>query len=192
MCLHCGAGSAPIFMLRWGHDCHCPCPPSWSCFSLKGPLTVHSAQNADSVCIYFTNTMLSQYCLCTWMHLWTYPPLLCVWIASDTRCWTVSGSYTVPLLSFLYTHSCSFSAQSMVSQLFKIQKNPSPHFGQWGCRNVRGLTSNLWKNSQTNILDIKVTPQLQDKCLVPSSMACVAVLCHHHTCFAGTDVQDSS
>lgn len=29
-------------------------------------------------------------------------------------------------------------------------------------------------------------------CAVPSGMACVAAVCHHHTCFAGTDVQDSS
>lgn len=153
--------------LKRGHDCHClphvhELVLAWRDLCTKCILSIyifyqHHTEPVLSVSIH---------------TLCTHPPPPCVWIATDTRCRTISGFYTVPLLSFPCTHSCSFSTQSVVSglciALCKIQKYHSSHFGQWGCRNVSGLTSSPWKNSRTNILDIRGTHQVQGKCLVPS------------------------
>lgn len=66
----------------WGEVTASVFPPrSWSHLTLKGPLTVHSAPNADSVCVYFTNTRLSQYCLsvseCVRNCVRTHPRRVC-------------------------------------------------------------------------------------------------------------------
>lgn len=114
-----------------------------------------------------------------------YVPTPCV--IAQTQGAELPLAFTVSLLSFLYTHSCGFSTQSMVSwlciALCKIQKYHSPHLGQWGCRNVSGLTSgrihrqNPGYQSNTSATGQVSCPQFNGLC--GSTVSPPYLLCRH-------------